>query len=172
MFIYEKRDGRMWLRLNIEGIVLYFRIRGYEPSKEHGWEDQWCSVDLSIEARGYLDYKIEDNVILLSAEVENLVDNLEKLLNGDLNEVEIIEFLEPYFEFILQPDEDSKKSIQYVSMKWVVYFWNDGAPTSNYLSIELCREEIDYLYHYLKLVTGNISKENSVIHKMIQDGIL
>lgn len=112
----------MWLILNIDGVILRLRIRDYQPSKNTGWEDQWCSADFSIETRGGLDYKIEDNEILLSAEVENLADDLEKLLNGDLNEIEIIECLEPYFEFILQPDENLRESIQYISMRWIVYF--------------------------------------------------
>ena len=48
-------------------------------------DDRWCKVTLRIENE-YIHYKIDNKEVLIEYEIENLIRELYKLLNGELEE--------------------------------------------------------------------------------------
>ena len=174
----------MWLKLDLEGISFEYRISEYEPSTNQNWDTNWCKVDLTIRSGNWLDYRIEYKEILLAAEVENLRDGINKLLNDELNEPQLIEGLEPDLEFHLHPKEDKRNNprISYVrpgyeiidvDMQLIITFWNiDKSLSENKMILCFNRDELEKLLCYLNLVTGVISENDLKVKRYINEGCL
>ena len=79
--------GLMRLKIDLNGIVLRLKIKGYIPSTHEDWDSQWCNVDFSFFSGNWLDYHCENDEVLLSCEVEILADSISKLLNDELSEI-------------------------------------------------------------------------------------
>lgn len=152
----------MWLNIDICGIVVQLRIKGYEASRKEDWDSQWCKCDFAFRSGDWLNYHREDDEILLSCEIEELETSLTKLLNDELEEIKEIYCIEPDFFFTLHPKRDLRKDPRYlyiqkgceitdIYMEWRVYFWQEGL-TDNYLSVTLGRDEIILLRDYLSSV--------------------
>lgn len=82
----------LWLRLDIGGIDLHFRISHYRKATKEKWDTQWCEIDLTLQASNWLNYHISSSEIMLSLEVESLRDGIKALLNDELNEVDSIPY--------------------------------------------------------------------------------
>ena len=174
----------LWLRLDIGGIDLHFRISHYRKSTEEKWDTQWCEIDLTLQASNWLNYHISSSEIMLSLEVESLRDGIKALLNDELSEVDTHECIEPDFQFVLYPKQDVRNNpgvlyvkpgfeIADVDMEFVVTFWDrDGALSSNRLVLSFGRRELERLLLYLQLVTGLISENDEMITNMISEGSL
>lgn len=173
----------MWLKLNLDGIIVSLRIQQYRKTDRSNWDDVWCKVDFSFCSEPWLNYHKEYEEILLAREVDSLSDALEKLLNNQLNEPTEFPCIEPDFVFNLNPKEDVRNNprlvyvrpgyeIVDIDMEWQVNFWDDGCLTANYLTVVLGREEIEYLLTYLKIVTGQLSEQDSQIQELIAKGII
>ena len=152
----------MCLNIDVCGIVVQLRIKGYEASRKEDWDSQWCKCDFSFRSGDWLNYHKENEEILLSCEIEELEMSLSKLLNDELEEIKEIHCIEPDYFFTLYPKEDLRKNPHYlyvqkgyeitdIYMEWKVYFWDDGL-TDNYLTITLGRDEIIMLRDYLSSV--------------------
>ena len=74
----------MWLKLNLDGIVLSMRIRQYKKVEADDW-DSWCKTDFSFISEPWLKYTKEDDEVFLAREVDDLVEALEKLLTDQLS---------------------------------------------------------------------------------------
>lgn len=48
-------------------------------------------------------------------------------------------------------------------MEWIVFFWNDGCLTNNYLSMEFDRDDIEHLSNYIKMIMGSIDMQSKTI---------
>ena len=172
----------MWFKLNLSGIVMNMRIKGYEPSKKEKWDCQWCDIDFSFISKPWLKYRCDNDIVMLSCEVETLAKALDDLLNDKLSEVKAIECIEPDFNFILYPKKDLRKDPKYtyiqdgyeiedVYMEMKIFFWDKGI-TNNFLSVTFYRSDIKYLKNYLFWVIGEIDKNDPEILDMIEKDIL
>lgn len=172
----------MWLKLNLDGIVLSLRIRQYKKVKADDWDSTWCKTDFSFMSEPWLNYSKEDDEVLLAREVDELVEALEKLLTDQLYEPTELTCIEPDFIFELNPKEDLRKNPRYlyiqpgceiadIDLEWKVFFWNEGL-TGNYLSVALARPDIECLLTYLKVVTGQLSEKDADVQTLIEKGIL
>lgn len=172
----------MRLKIDLNGIILKLKIKGYRPSVRDGWDCQWCNVDFSFSSDNWLNYYREDYEVLLACEVENLTQSIDKLLCDELSEQTEISCIEPDFKFILYPKKDLRKDPKYtyirkgfefedVHMEWRVSFWDDGL-TDNYLSASLNRETMNILLVYLKYVTGEFKINDPEVVELMQRDFL
>ena len=172
----------MWFRLDLNGIEMNLRIKGYTPPSRDDWDDQWCDVDFSFIGDSWLNYQRDSDEVLLSCEVEDLANSLDELLDDKMNKIETIECIEPDFKFVLHPKRDLRDDPKYtyiqegyeiadIYLDMQIYFWNGGL-TDNFLSLTFDREDIQYLRNYLYLITKKIDKEDCRIIEMEEKGIL
>ena len=154
----------MKLILDAEGINISFEIKGYKKTKDRD-DPVWCKCSCSFVSNKWLNYSIENSEVLTCGEVEYLLENLQKLLNGQLKEDLEIEFIEPDFSFELITEKDLREDERYtyiakgyeiadIEAYWCIHFWDEGALTGNYLKIWLGREDIIKLRDYLKEIVN------------------
>lgn len=174
--------GLMRLKIDLNGIVLRLKIKGYIPSTHEDWDSQWCNVDFSFFSGNWLDYHCENDEVLLSCEVEILADSISKLLNDELSEITEISCIEPDFKFILHPKRDLRVDPKYIYvregceiadiyMELTITFWNEGL-TDNYLSVTLDREDMSILLVYLNYIIGKSKANSREVENLIQSGFL
>lgn len=176
-----RKGNVMTLKLDLDGIQVQLCIIGYRPSSEEDWTGEWCKTDFSFRSAPWLDYHQEGDEVFLCREVEELCDQLGRLLTDQLTEEMELTFIEPDFTFRLSPKQDLRQNprVTYIaptanptvdiSADWTVSFWHDGL-TANYLSVALGREEISHLHNYLGLVLGRLSEAECAT--MVRDGVL
>ncbi len=174
----------MWLKLDLEGIDFRFRISRYRKSTKEKWDDEWCLVDLRLYAQDWLNYKIKSDETLLSFEVERIRDKINYLLNDKIEAPEIIECMEPDFEFHLHPKEDIRNNpnISYVrpgyeivdiDMDFVVNFWYDkGTLSSNRMFLCFGRDDLNKLLCYLNYITGAADENDKTVNELITEGFI
>ncbi|MDO4775178.1 MAG: hypothetical protein Q4A10_05120 [Aerococcaceae bacterium] len=162
---------------------MQLRINRYRRSSQETLDDVWCRVDFSLEVCQQLKYQLFNDESLKAAEVELLANQVEKLLNGELTKVQEMECIEPYFQFKFLPNLASinnsgstgiQSDYQIVDncMEWKTFFWNDGAPTNNYIAMTFYLDELVFLLNYLRLIMGRLDKESDTVKQMIQRGCL
>ena len=162
----------MWLKMDLDGIILSLQIRNYVKTSHDDWDSKWCKVDFSLVSEPWLDYKITNDETLLASEIDGLCEALEKLLNDRIPSTYKFTFIEPDFEFILNPKSHvSGNHFVDIDMDWKVSFWHDGL-TANYLSVCLSREDIEQLLLYLQLISGTRSVGDPAIEQLIQKKII
>lgn len=168
------------LRLDLDSIVMSMRINDYNKYYNDG--DDWLKVDFNLESYKWLNYQISSEIIEY-CEIEQLIDDLSDLLDGKMKNESYIELTEPDLAFILKPQFDVRenKNVLYVregfelidiSMTMEVHFWGGGVLTANYMSLDFDRDDIEYLLHYLKLISGIENVNDTVIAKLIEDEII
>ena len=174
----------MWLRLNLEGIDFHFRISKYRQTTRENWYDEWCEIDLTLQASKWLDYQIISDEIMLAIEVERLRDKIDALLHDKLSDPEIYECIEPDFAFHLNPKADIRNnpSIIYVkpgnenvdiNMDFQVSFWDrDGGLSSNRLLLSFGRENLERFLCYLQYITRVVDDENETVQRLLSEGNL
>lgn len=131
--------------------------------EEKNWDDKWCEVTLEIKNE-YFNYKTFNNELLLESEIEILIKEFNKLVNGKLLKNETIEFIEPDLVFILEPSEKAKNGL--VDMR--VNLFQDGALSADYYNLCLDIEEVKQIMGYLNNVIPTVNIENDT-YKNIND---
>ncbi len=164
----------MWLNLDLDsGITLKIQIRQYGLNKcknaNHDAFDDWLPVNVTVQFCENTIYTINNESILLAFEVEHLRNTLKNLLENNINDsMKTLDFIEPDFEFTLFPQNKDREDMH---LDWRIYFLA-GCYSNNHLSFSLYKQEIEYLYAYLMLITKQIKKDEPIIQKMSQNGIL
>ena len=173
----------MWFTLDLDGITLHLRIQNYKKSSNSiSWDENWTCVDLTLQAKEWLNYQIKNDEIMLACEVEELRDKLGLLLVDGLTEPYSLELIEPDLTFELNPKKDIRNDprILYVrpgfeivdiDMEMEVSFWNGGL-TANKLVLSFDRGDIEKLRLYLQLVTAEIDRNEPAIQNLISSGSL
>lgn len=167
----------MWIKFDLEGMEVEFKINGYNRNP-----DDWANVSFSFKFYDVINYTKNNEELLLCSEVDMFRDKLEKLLNDELTEKEEIEFIEPDFEFVLQPksDKSHEPSVVYgelgteiggIFLDMKINLWSGGL-TNNYFSTTFGKDEIEELYIYLLLVTKKITMDDERVVELINKGIL
>lgn len=171
-----------WLRLDLDGIIVQLKIERYERSNRDRWDEQWCKVSFSFCSDDWLHYAKDDDEVFLSCEIEELAENLQKLMRDEFAELVEMECIEPDFSFSFYPKKDLRNDPHYsyvregfeivdISMEWKVAFWHDGL-TANWLTVTLDRSDMEHLLNYLLLVMGEKDESSPEIAQMIKDGQL
>ncbi len=170
----------MWLKMDICGIIFQLCVRDYRDNPKEDYE--WCSIGISYASGQWLNYTRESDETLTSYEVKDILGNIKKLLNNEMTEPYELEFIEPDFHLIFNPQKDLREDPKYtyikegyeiedIDMDWRIFFW-DGGLTDNFLSLKFYRSDVEILCDYLKYVVGELSEESPQIQKLIQRGIL
>ena len=118
-----------------------------------------CELELHSK---YVNYEISGE-ILISGEVTNLRDVLSDMLCGEMKDNQTLKCLEPDLRFDFKPSAEE--------LVIIVTFW-DGRVPRNSLMTMLKRSEIEALYVYLRLVTGEISRDDDAVVKLIDAQVL
>ena len=174
----------MWLKMDLDGIILSLQIRDYVKTSHDDWDSRWCKVDFSLVSKPetWLNYRITNDETLLASEIDDLSRALERLLKDRLTSPIEFNCIEPDFHFMLNPKKDLRDDPKYtyvrpgyeivdIDMEWKTSFW-DGGLTENYLSVRLYREEIEQLLLYLQLISGTRSVGDPAIGQLIQKKII
>ena len=151
------------LQLHLSGVRLCLKIADYRPSDRDAWDRQWCRTQLFLSCLPWLDY-VQNAQTLLCCEIEQLTDSLGRLLEGRLTEETRLSFLEPDFCFLLHPEE--------ITMEWKIYFWSQGAVSGNFLSLALDRQQIQYFYNYLRILSYELDMASPAVIDMLYGGSL
>lgn len=147
------------LELDIDGIFVKLQIKNYKQTNEENWDSEWCKCDFSFSSGGVFNYHKENDEVLLSSEIDNLIEQFTKLLDNKILDKTEIVCIEPDFVFNLYPQKDLREDYKYTYIKpgyeikdiyleWRFYFWNEGL-TNNYLTVTLDRDEILKFRDYL-----------------------
>ena len=170
----------MWIKLDLDGMRVEFEINNYKANQN--LDGNWTKVSYNYNFKDVIKYSSQDAEILLSCEIDELRDDLEKLLNDELTDIKKIDCIEPDLEFELHPKFDlrndsklicakSGKEIVDIYMELKVNLWNSEL-TSNYFSTTFSRDAIEYLFIYLSLITKKINKDDSRVLRLLETGIL
>lgn len=152
-------SDRMGLEMNIDGIQVKLEIRGYVLSDRKDWDREWCQLDYSFSSGEWLNYSKKNDPMLLSCEIDTLVQALTDLLDNKITEKQEVSFLDPDFEFELSPSFDLRNNPKFIyvepgceiidiSLDWRVFFYHEAA-TANFLSVTLDRNDIRQFLDYL-----------------------
>ena len=121
-------------------------------------DDKWAMVNFRIQGLGVnINYQLNS---LLSEEIDELLDNTEKLLFKDSYENKFVP-LEEDFVFIFT-NSQSRKCLQ------IRYYLDDNR---NFIAFNINDNNLNYFYIYLQLVVGRISIHDELVHKYIETGI-
>ena len=173
----------MWIRLDLEGIDFNFRISKYRQSTKEKWDDEWCKIDLTLQASDWLNYHIVSDEIMLASEVEKVRDKINDLLLDKLDKPEIIECIEPDLEFHLFPMKKTQnnpdialKSVYenaYVDMDLQISFWDrNGELTANRLLLVFGKEDLKKMLCYLRYITGMADDRDEKVQMLLMEGYM
>ena len=140
----------MWLRLDLDGVEMYLRIQGFRESASPD-DDAWCRVSLHLQS-SWLNYDLDEH-ILCSEEVKWLSRTIEDAFDKRLPKNEELGFIEPDFCFIFSCFDIEGKLSWPPMADLHISFWNHGL-TANYLSLCFDQADLDALWQYLRVVTG------------------
>ena len=165
----------MKLRLDLDDIEVIFKIKWWRKSGEP-YYDYWCKVDLCLTSP-YLNYKRDDDEMLMCCEVEDLEDLLGKLISNALEEDTEIAFIEPDLEFKFETAKtihrDGWTEHSNIFGELIVNFWcKDGSLGCNHLHMGMAIDDLVAMHKYLQLVTGKIEKTDPTILDLIDKGVL
>ena len=158
----------MWLRLDLDGVEMYLRIQGFRESASPD-DDAWCRVSLHLQS-SWLHYDLDEH-ILCSEEVKWLFETIEGALSKRLTKNEELEFIEPNIRFIFSCLDDKGKPFRWPMADLRVSFWNHGL-TANYLSLCFDEADLDALWQYLRLVTGEADLSDPRVRFWLDKGAI
>ena len=150
----------MYLKLTLDGdITVTFRIREYDHKITAS--DDWCVVDLLVQKPGVLNYELYEDETLEGHEVRSIKDLIAATIKGE--DRKPYEPTEPYMVF--EPGKDP------IHLIWKIYIWSGVEyNTDSTIALYLLQEDMERLLSYLKLITGDITKNE--VTGLIEEGIL
>lgn len=148
--------------MNINDTYFEFGILNYREGKDN--DDNWNEIKINVHNSNFKYFKKSE--LMTSAEVEKILEMLEKLLNGELEEKEEIGFYEPDLEFYLYPKINlwntgkyayikEDREIQDIYMELNINLTDrSGEYTGQRYVMIFNREEIEKITKYIKNVIG------------------
>ena len=157
----------MWIKFDKDGLLLELKIYNYIKNDEN----RYVKLSFNYKFKEIINYKKEDQEILLCKDIDNLKKMLYDFLNDKLTDkykpTETLYCYEPDFYF------------EFIGDRWLTintYLWNNenrkGQITNNMISTTLEKEQVRQLYLYLKLQLNEIDMNNKEIVEMLNCGII
>lgn len=171
------------LKLNIDGIEMIMQIKNYiKPNDEDEYSDNWTKTNFSLKSGNWLKYNF-DREVLLSSDIDYLVDMLEKSLNYEFKEAVTVSFPEPDFSFELYPVLDLRTcdnilyvregcELQDIFSEFEIHFWDSGILTGNKLCLTLSKDIMEIFVLYLKLISGKMKIDDEQIQNLVKEDII
>lgn len=159
---YEEENGILpdnILHMNIDDTIFELGIFDYVPGEDN--DDNWVKMIVKIKNKNF-NY-LENSELMTSAEVERLLNGLQKLLNDELKEKEEIGFYEPDLEFDLYPKGDTENydyiedgyRMQDIYVEFTVNLTDkEGIYTGQKYVMIFDREEIEKIVTYIKTIVN------------------
>lgn len=173
----------MKLHMNLCDVDVWFEIYNYRKNvDEENAYSEWCNTNLSLQSK-YINYSMDGWEVFLNVEVEYLKSAFKELLNGNIREKSFVKFVEPDFEFVMNPittlySEPGKVIYKNgaikldISVDFKICFWCDAGFGSNVFTMTLNREEISAFCTYLQLITGEIDINSNAVNEYVKNGYL
>lgn len=121
----------MALEIQTAVFKLYIDIQDYVSGNREDWDNQWCHVSFSVTS-DFMNYHIDTAEILLSCEVDSLIEQINNLLHK--RKAQDVSCIEPDLEFIFYPESsDNDCCGGYMEIR--IAFWGKGALTADSLHI-------------------------------------
>lgn len=159
----------MWLRLDLDGVEMYLRIQGVRESASL-YDDAWCRVSLHLQSP-WLNYHLNEHELLCSEEVKRLSKTIEDAFSKRLTKNEKLGFIEPDLCFIFSCFDIEGKLSWPPMADLHISFWDDGL-TANYLSLCFDVADLDALWQYLRLVTGEADLSDPRVRFWLDKGAI
>jgi len=174
------------LKLDLSDVILQMAIKGLarEPD-EHDDEQSirllWTNTDFSLHGR-FINYEVTDDEMFMVEEISYLQHGLEALINNELKEECVVQFVEPDLSFYLYPakrlyDEPGKVSYRNGYMdrelfaQLTVKFWcKEGGLGGNSFTMTMVKDDIEAFLIYLKTVTKELNEEDAPVQRMLSEG--
>ena len=160
--IYEKE---------IDGMHISLQIDGYQPPMKGDYGRYCCEYKYSLRFGDVLNYQIKHEALFLSEEIDELVELLTNLLDGDIEKPYQWHMVEPDFVFQLFPEEPVKAFgyqngsrelitiMKDIHVEWQVHLYYDGITTNgmscNFITINMLRDDIIRFRDFLNTVRGS-----------------
>lgn len=146
------------VKLSSSSLTIYLKIEDYNLYRNK-YDDNWVTVSLRIQGSGIdINYRLNS---LLSEEIDELADEIQKLISKDIYENKLVP-LEEDFEFIFISSV-KKKDMQ------IRYYLDDD--NRNFIAFNIVDKDLEYFYIYLRLVTGKRTVDDVVVQNYIDSGI-
>lgn len=62
----------MRINLKLDGMEIWFAVKGYGPSTSDNWDSQWCDIEYSFCFGDVIHYAKDADEVLLSCEIEEM----------------------------------------------------------------------------------------------------
>lgn len=168
LYFFEESDEINTLRIKADGTYFKFAISNYTNKKNN--DENWTNNYIMV-YNHYFKYK-KNAELLTSAEVENLLYELQLLIDDKINEIEEVEFLEPDIKFVLYPKINLWDTGKYEYIKEgyevqdvfievnINLTDDDGVYTGQKYVIPFSRDGITYFVDYLhEIIEGDNNNE-------------
>lgn len=148
------------LKLNIDDTEFEFGISNYISKEDN--DENWAKIKLKVINKNF--YYDENREIMTCSEIEELLEEVEKLLKDEIKEKSSIDFLEPDIEFCLYPKINLWDLGNYIYIKKgheiqdifielsINLTDNNGVYTGQKYVMVFAREEIEKIVEYIKNV--------------------
>lgn len=138
----------MALEIQTAVFKLYMDIKDYEPDNRQNWYTQWCPVSFAVTS-DFMNYHKDNDEILLSCEVDSLVEQIDNLLHK--RKTENVSCIEPDLEFFFYPPGPNNDCAGgYMEVR--IAFWSNDGLTADSLHICLDEKEAKIIRDYLLTV--------------------
>ncbi len=164
--LMAKCYNHLQLHLQDEEITADIKITGWEPFEPEYLESaKWCKVSVSLKS-WYLNYALEEDEALDSAEVVIIKDTLHNWLDGKIDKEKELDFYEPDFELDFYIDDNTRY------IEYIIHFFTDGVLMAGEYRNIISEKDEEYIYTYLRYVTQELSDYDLEIRALIDKGIL
>ena len=170
----------MRLRLNICDVDMQLKIKNWKKPSP-GNEYEWADTELFLRSK-YLNYD-PSGEILMNDEILDLCYSLDALLTGKMQSDCEMSFAEPDLEFkfsVAKRLYSEPGGVWYrdgyrdfdIELAMYIKFWCTDGLGTNQFKMVFDREEIEALCVYLKMVIGELPKDDPAVEKLIRQGLL
>lgn len=143
----ELQLGPASLRLHVHGY-------GYEYDEDGG---DWCKVSMELKAGDWLYFKADEEELIDSSDIDELIYQLERLTQRKMNEEWVSFFSEPALEIKLHQIFSERENEMFLYMDWSIYGW---------ITFTLNNDNIALVLDYLRKVKAGKTEPERLEERM------